>query len=65
MLDKIGIIGNTQGVKDSNKPAKKKPPTINHKLPLFNAAVVLSSSAIKNAFCLFGVEISMLAIELD
>ena len=43
MLDKIGIIGNTHGVKDSNKPAAKKPAMTNHKLPLFNAVVVLSS----------------------
>ena len=43
MLDKIGIIGSTQGVNDSNNPATKKPAITSHKLPLFNAEVVLSS----------------------
>ena len=43
MLDKIGIIGNTQGVNESNKPATKKPAITSHKLPDFKARVVLSS----------------------
>lgn len=36
MPDKIGIIGNTQGVNASNSPAPKKKLTINPKLPPLN-----------------------------
>jgi hypothetical protein len=44
MLDKIGIIGNTQGVNESNNPATKKPAMMSHKLPDFKICVVLSTS---------------------
>ena len=33
MPDKIGIIGNTQGVKDSSRPKPKKLATTHQKLP--------------------------------
>src|SRR5574340_845857 len=33
MPDRIGIIGNTQGVRASNRPAPKKNETISQKLP--------------------------------
>ena len=46
MLDKIGIIGNTQGVSESNKPATKKPAMISHKLPDFKTCMVVSSLAL-------------------
>ena len=44
MLDKIGIMGNTQGVMDNNKPAKKKPVIANQTWPDFNNCVLLSAS---------------------
>ena len=44
MLDKIGIIGKTQGVRGNNEPATKKPEMTNHKLPDFKTRVVLSVS---------------------
>ena len=44
MLDKIGIIGSTQGVSESNKPATKKLAITNHKLPDFKICVVPSVS---------------------
>jgi hypothetical protein len=44
MLDKIGIMGNTQGVMDNNRPAKKKPVMANQTWPDFNNCVLLSAS---------------------
>src|SRR3972149_1085848 len=44
MPDKIGIIGNTHGVKPSNKPAPKKNETTSQKLPFLNSWVICASS---------------------
>ena len=47
MLDKIGIMGNTQGVMDNNRPAKKKPVMANQTWPDFNNCVLLSVSLLR------------------
>src|SRR5450755_2429850 len=44
MPDRIGIIGNTQGVSASNRPAPKKNETINQKLPPLNSRAICEPS---------------------
>jgi hypothetical protein len=44
MPDKIGIIGNTQGVNESNKPKPKKLANTHKILSCCNKAVILSVS---------------------
>src|SRR3989338_1282515 len=40
MPDRIGIIGNTQGVRASNSPAPKKKETISQKLPPLKSCAI-------------------------
>ena len=44
MPDRIGIIGNMQGVKASSRPAPKKNETISQKLPCLNSLAICEFS---------------------
>src|SRR3989338_8375664 len=44
MPDRIGIIGNTQGVKASSSPAPKKKEMISQKLPPLKSCAILEPS---------------------
>ena len=46
MPDRIGIIGNTQGVNASNRPAPKNISRVSQVLPLASAAAISSCSEI-------------------
>ena len=46
MPDKMGIIGNTQGVSANSKPKPKKPMTINQSFPPLSSVVAWSSEVL-------------------
>src|SRR3546814_11131174 len=49
MLERMGIMGNTQGVSASSRPKPKKPLTISHSLPFFNRSAAGSLPVDNNA----------------